>query len=40
MGKKVGKDLEAGKGIIACIGIDEAKKILQNLESEMKEIVA
>ncbi len=40
MGKKVGKDLEAGKGIIACIGIDQSKKILQNLESEMKEIVA
>ncbi len=40
MGKKVGKDLEAGKGIIACIGIEEAKKTLQNLESEMKEIVA
>ncbi len=39
MGKNVGKDLKAGKGIIACVGIEEAKKILQNLETEMKEIV-
>ena len=39
MGKKIGKDLESGKGIIACVGIEESKKILQNLEKEMKEIV-
>ena len=39
MGKNMGKDLEAGKGIITCIGIEEAKKMLQNLENEMKGIV-
>ena len=39
MGKKIGKDLESGKGIVASIGIEEAKKILSDLEQEMKEIV-
>lgn len=35
LGKKTGKDLELGKGIVSLVGITESKKILQNLKEEM-----
>lgn len=35
VGKKTGKDVEQGKGIVSLVGIDESKNLLQSLMEEM-----
>jgi geranylgeranyl pyrophosphate synthase len=39
LGKKAGKDVELGKWIVASIGIDESKKVLINIENELKGLL-
>lgn len=35
VGKKVGKDIDAGKGIVSLIGLDASKKLLNQYEEQM-----
>jgi hypothetical protein len=39
-GKKTGKDVDQGKGIVSLIGIDATKNLLESLMKEMYEMVA
>ena len=38
LGKRAWKDVELGKGIVACIGIDESKKMLLYIENTLKTL--
>ncbi|MBP9779415.1 polyprenyl synthetase family protein [Candidatus Gracilibacteria bacterium] len=39
VGKKIGKDVELGKGIVTKIGIDKSKELLKNIESELSSLI-